>query len=113
VGEDEFVELDEAGNPRKKAGRGARPRPPSNVRKKQAARRRPAPSRVGVVGVPAEVVEGAVVETEDLDETAEELAATVAANVAAGAESATGTVQRRPSGSGGPGGGRRRGPGGR
>jgi small subunit ribosomal protein S2 len=45
VGEDEFVELDEAGNPRKKSARGGgggRPRPQANVRKKAAARRRPA-----------------------------------------------------------------------
>jgi len=44
VGEDEFVELDEAGNPRKKAARGGggRPRPQAAVRKKAAARRRPA-----------------------------------------------------------------------
>ncbi|MEA3180781.1 MAG: small subunit ribosomal protein [Gammaproteobacteria bacterium] len=43
VGEDEFVELDEAGNPRKKAARGGggRPRPAANVRKKAPARRRP------------------------------------------------------------------------
>jgi len=42
VGEDEFVELDEAGNPRKKAARG-RQRPQANVRKKAApVRRRPA-----------------------------------------------------------------------
>ncbi len=42
VGEDEFVELDEAGNPRKKAARG-RQRPQATVRKKAApARRRPA-----------------------------------------------------------------------
>src|SRR6202000_612145 len=42
VGEDEFVELDEAGNPRKKAARGNKPRPPANVRKKAPSRRRPA-----------------------------------------------------------------------
>lgn len=42
VGEDEFVELDEAGNPRKKAARGGRPRPAANVRKKAPSRgRRP------------------------------------------------------------------------
>src|SRR5262249_9603822 len=41
VGEDEFVELDEAGNPRKKAARG-KPRPAANVRKKTPTRRRPA-----------------------------------------------------------------------
>ena len=39
VGEDEFVELDEAGNPRKKSAR-ARPRPQPAVRKKAPARRR-------------------------------------------------------------------------
>jgi small subunit ribosomal protein S2 len=44
VGEDEFVELDEAGNPRKKSARG-RPRPAATVRKKAPARRRPGPVR--------------------------------------------------------------------
>src|ERR1700729_2973308 len=39
VGEDEFVELDEAGNPRKKAARG-RQRPQAQVRKKAPARRK-------------------------------------------------------------------------
>ncbi|MDB6161452.1 MAG: ribosomal protein [Gammaproteobacteria bacterium] len=50
VGEDEFVELDEAGNPRKKAARGGRPRPQAAVRKKAAARRRPVavPTPAGV-----------------------------------------------------------------
>src|SRR5712671_4360184 len=50
VGEDEFVELDEAGNPRKKAARGGRPRPQAAMRKKAAARRRPAaiPAPAGV-----------------------------------------------------------------
>src|SRR5262245_24771415 len=53
VGEDEFVELDEQGNPRRKAARG-RPRPaPATVRKKQPARRRPG----GAARAPA-VVEG-------------------------------------------------------
>src|SRR5258707_629386 len=50
VGEDEFVELDEAGNPRKKAARNngcGRPRPPANVPKKSPTRRRPgAPAAV-------------------------------------------------------------------
>ena len=39
VGEDEFVELDEAGNPRKKTARG-RQRPQAAVRKKAPARRK-------------------------------------------------------------------------
>jgi small subunit ribosomal protein S2 len=102
VGEDEFVELDEAGNPRKKSARG-RQRPASNVRKKQPQRRRPAPAKV-----PAEGGTDVVAELEDLDETAEELAAGVAVPVA---ESTSASVQRRPGGSGGPGGGRRRGSG--
>ena len=110
VGEDEFVELDENGNPRRKPGRGARPpRPPSNVRKKQPARRRPGPAKVATPGVPG--VEGAAPEVEDID-VAEELAAGVADVVTAGAESASATVQRRSGGPGGAG-GRRRGPGGR
>jgi small subunit ribosomal protein S2 len=105
VGEDEFVELDEAGNPRRKAARG-KPRPASNVRKKQPARRRPAPAKPGVEGAP--VVEGAVAEVDDIDDTSEELAASIDVPPA---ESASATVQRRPTGPGG--GGRRRGPGGR
>src|SRR6185312_5287245 len=45
VGEDEFVELDEAGNPRKKSGRG-RPRPAAAaVRNKRAPGRGGAPGR--------------------------------------------------------------------
>jgi len=51
VGEDEFVELDEAGNPRKKSARG-RQRPQAAVRKKAPARRRPA-APVGAVEVPS------------------------------------------------------------
>jgi small subunit ribosomal protein S2 len=62
AGEDEFVELDEAGNPRKKSARG-RQRPQAAVRKKAPGRRRPlavkAPTGTGV-----EVV---VVEEEDLE----------------------------------------------
>src|SRR5215469_4056583 len=41
VGEDEFVELDEQGNPRKKAARGKPARPQASVRKKTPTRRRP------------------------------------------------------------------------
>jgi small subunit ribosomal protein S2 len=77
TGEDEFVELDEAGNPRKKQ-RG-RPRPAAAVRKKPGAggRRRPPTPGVAVV---APVVEGGpVVDDEDLD--AEEVAAAAAAAV--------------------------------
>jgi small subunit ribosomal protein S2 len=66
AGEDEFVELDEAGNPRKKSARG-RQRPQAAVRKKAPARRRVPPVKVPV----APGVEGVAVvpepEDEDLD----------------------------------------------
>ena len=72
AGEDEFVELDEAGNPRKKSAKG-RPRPAAAVRKKAGAGRRRPP-----VAVP--VPEGGpVIDDEDLD--AEEVAAAAAAAV--------------------------------
>jgi len=65
VGEDEFVELDEAGNPRKKQARGGRPRPAANVRKKAPARRRP---NAAVPTPGAETTELPVdVEDDDLD----------------------------------------------
>jgi small subunit ribosomal protein S2 len=58
VGEDEFVELDEAGHPRKKAARAGRRHQPA-VRKKAPARRRPlaapAPVAVGAEPVAEEV----------------------------------------------------------
>jgi small subunit ribosomal protein S2 len=63
VGEDEFVELDEAGNPRKKAARGNRPRPQANVRKKTAARRRPA-----AIPVEGAVPDPAVADLDDVDD---------------------------------------------
>jgi small subunit ribosomal protein S2 len=89
VGEDEFVELDEAGNPRKKSARG-RPRPQAAVRKKAAAgRRRPQ--------VVAPVPESApVADEEDLD--AEEVAA--AATAAVGPAPTQVTPPRRPTGGG-------------
>jgi small subunit ribosomal protein S2 len=66
VGEDEFVELDEEGNPRRKTGRPARARPAAAVRKKAPARRRPPAAPVAAV---AAVEEGGL-ETE-LDEAPE------------------------------------------
>ena len=61
VGEDEFVELDEAGNPRKKAARG-RQRPQAQVRKKAAPPRRKAPA-----AKPAPAAVGAPAEDEDVE----------------------------------------------
>jgi small subunit ribosomal protein S2 len=62
VGEDEFVELDEAGNPRKKTARG-RQRPQAAVRKKAPTRRKvPAPKPLPVsaeeLGAEEEELEG-------------------------------------------------------
>jgi small subunit ribosomal protein S2 len=78
VGEDEFVELDEAGNPRKKTPRAGR-RPTAAVRKKPPARRRP-------VAAPAPVAALAPAEpgAEDLDAEADEPDAT-GVDAAAGA----------------------------
>jgi small subunit ribosomal protein S2 len=93
TGEDEFVELDEAGNPRKKQ-RG-RPRPAAAVRKKPGAGGRRRPPAAGVAAVVAPVVEGGpVVDDEDLD--AEEVAAAAAAAV--GPAPTQVTPPRRPTG---------------
>src|SRR5271156_2355478 len=73
VGEDEFVELDEAGNPRRKRPRGGRPRPQAAVRKKAPARRR-APAAAQVPQVPG--VEAAP-EEDDLEIEVEEAAPAV------------------------------------
>ncbi len=89
VGEDEFVELDEEGNPRRKSGRPARPRPAAAVRKKVPARRRP------VVAPPAAVVAGAEAGLEaELDE-APEVAAVVTPPMGLKRRAAT-TPTRRP-----------------
>jgi small subunit ribosomal protein S2 len=93
TGEDEFVELDEAGNPRKKQ-RG-RPRPAAAVRKKAAGGRRRPPVAAAGAAVVAPVVEGGpVVDDEDLD--AEEVAAAAAAAV--GPAPTQVTPPRRPTG---------------
>jgi small subunit ribosomal protein S2 len=85
VGEDEFVELDEAGNPRRKAARGARQRPQPTVRKKPPARRKLPPVKAPVVA--GEEV-SADEEVLDAEEAAEE--------AAAGAGAQPGEPDRRP-----------------
>jgi small subunit ribosomal protein S2 len=98
VGEDEFVELDENGNPRKKSARGKPQRPAANVRnKRQPQRRRPA--------APAPETTEATPAFDDVDE-AEDAIEAVAATVAVPA-TPPGGVQRRPGG-GNEGGQRRR-----
>jgi small subunit ribosomal protein S2 len=84
VGEDEFVELDEAGNPRKKTARGGPRRPQPAVRKKAPARRK-LPAVKPPVGVPEELV------TED-----EELEAEEAVEAVAPAGTVPETTVRRP-----------------
>jgi len=92
VGEDEFVELDEAGNPRKKAARGNRPRPAANVRKKAPARGR----RPGVPGAVPEPVAGVEVPESDIvDDLDAEDPALVAAAVGLAPVPAP-VVDRRP-----------------
>jgi small subunit ribosomal protein S2 len=92
VGEDEFVELDEAGVPRKKAARG-RQRPQPAVRRKAPARRKlpPVKAPAGTEEVGPEEVGP---EDEDLD--AEESAEAVAAGSVPAAEDT-----RRPAGGAG------------
>ena len=101
VGEDEFVELDEEGNPRKKSARG-KPQRPSNVRN----RRPPQKRRPGAPGAPAELPPG--VERDEVDD-AEDAIEAVAATVVVPVVPAPATT-RRP---GGDSGARRRRDGGR
>ena len=107
VGEDEFVELDENGNPRRKPPRGKKPRPAAAVRNKRPAQRR-RPAVPGAAVVPE--VAGAEVPAIDLNDDAEDAIEAVAASVAVPA-APPGGVQRRPGG--GNDGGRRRRDGGR
>jgi small subunit ribosomal protein S2 len=72
VGEDEFVELDEAGNPRKKAARG-RQRPQAQVRRKAPARR-----KLPQVKAPVGPGEELGAEDEDLETDTEESVEAVA-----------------------------------
>ena len=88
VGEDEFVELDESGNPRKKTARG-KPRPQAAVRKKAPARRRVPP-----VQAPAGATTEAPAEAEDEDFDSEDVADVVAA--VGGQNAPPGSTERRP-----------------
>jgi small subunit ribosomal protein S2 len=96
VGEDEFVELDEAGVPRKKAARG-RQRPQATVRRKPPARRR-LPAVKPAVGTEPEVsTEPEEVSPEDLELDAEEAREAAAA----GSIPVTDDTRRPASGTGG------------
>jgi len=106
VTEDEFVELDEGGQPRKKSARG-RPKPNTTVRKKTPARRRPVPVRLPAGAAPAEAAVPEAEVVDDLDEAVDATEVVLPPSVAtaieadADEESATGTTARRSSGGGG------------
>jgi small subunit ribosomal protein S2 len=110
VGEDEFVELDEAGNPRKKPARG-RQRPQAQVRKKAPARRKLAPLKPPGAGAPAEIEPETEEEDLDAEEAAEAAEAVAAAVVSvvtppdAARRPSTGTGRRKGRGGAGAGSG--------
>ncbi len=98
VGEDEFVELDEAGNPRRKSARGARKPAAVRAKAKKAPLRRPiAPIKSVPVAEPAEVVVSGDVAGDDVvgDEETLDAVPEVAASGGSGAPAAT-TGSRRP-----------------
>ena len=102
VGEDEFVELDEEGNPRRKSARPGRPKPVAAVRRKAPPRRRPAvlpPSVIAAAG-------DANLEA-DLDEAAEpsETAGTTSTSAPIGTKRRVPAPQARRPRSGGSGAG--------
>jgi small subunit ribosomal protein S2 len=114
VGEDEFVELDEAGQPRKKSARRQQQRPAATVRKKAPSRRRVPPVKLPAAAG-AEVAPGAeeVAATEFEDD--EPDLTGIAIPIPEAGPGVPATAPRRPSGGrapggrGGGGGGRRRG----
>jgi len=102
VGEDEFVELDENGNPRKKSARGAPPKAPPPARNRRPANTANRGRRPAVASVAAENEEGIDVAT--FTDTGE--AAPRSATASAG-RSRTGTGNPPSRGRGGGGGPRR------
>src|SRR5438309_2593545 len=92
-GGDDFVELDEAGNPRKKAARAAR-RPQAAVRKKAPARRKLPPVKP-LAPAAAKELTAEELPAEDDELEAEEAAEAAAA--AAGVAPVSDTLTRRPS----------------
>jgi small subunit ribosomal protein S2 len=89
VGEDEFVELDEAGQPRRKTGK-PRPKPAAPVRNKKPPARRRLPVKT------PEGAEDTATDLDDLDESAEVPVAATGTEAAAPAAGRGGVVRRRP-----------------
>lgn len=92
VGEDEFVELDEQGQPRRKTGK-PRPKPQAPVRNKKAPVRRRLPAKTPPGG---EGGDESVADLDDLDEGAEVPVAAAPAAEGAAPAGRGGVVRRRP-----------------
>jgi small subunit ribosomal protein S2 len=94
VGEDEFVELDEAGQPRRKTGKPRPNRPQAPVRNKKAPVRRRLPVKT------PEGADESVADLDDLDDGAELPVAAAADTEAAAPAGRGGVVRRRPQAAG-------------
>jgi small subunit ribosomal protein S2 len=90
VGEDEFVELDEAGQPRRKSGKPRPNRPPAPVRNKKAPARRRLPAKTPESG------DDAATDLDDLEEGTEVPVAAATPEGAAPTAGRGGVVRRRP-----------------
>jgi small subunit ribosomal protein S2 len=95
VGEDEFVELDEAGQPRRKTGKARPNKPQAPVRNKKAPVRRRLPAKAPEGG------DESTADLDDLDDGAEVPVAAAAATEAAAPAGRGGVVRRRPQAAGG------------
>jgi small subunit ribosomal protein S2 len=117
VGEDEFVELDEAGQPRKKSARRQQQRPAATVRKKAPSRRQRPPVKLPAAAAApgVEVAPGAEEVAPDFEDDEADLTG-IAIPIPEAGPGVPATAPRRPSGGRtggaggrGGGGGRRRG----
>jgi small subunit ribosomal protein S2 len=95
VGEDEFVELDEAGQPRRKTGKPRPNKPQAPVRNKKAPVRRRLPVKAPAGG------DESVADLDDLDEGVELPVAAATATEEAAPAGRGGVVRRRPQAAGG------------
>ncbi len=98
VGEDEFVELDEAGNPRRKSARPSRPKPAANVRRKTPPRRRPPVLPASAIAAEDVTLEADLEDGGEATETAGTAAGTAAPPAPIGVKRRTGGAgpSRRP-----------------
>jgi len=99
VGEDEFVELDESGQPRRKTPRG-RQKPQATVRKKTPPRRKLPPAKVAAIAAEASTGDEAASDFDDLDEEAEAVESTSASAPTRRSGSGRGNKRRGGGGAG-------------